>query len=377
MTDIIPDEWEKVSVDLSDRRYDIVIGEGVLGRCGTLISSHLKRAKTWIVTDLNVAEHHLQTVTSSLDEAGVASATLRLPAGEATKSFTHLEHLLDELIVHGVERSDTIVALGGGVIGDLTGFAAAILRRGVRFIQIPTTLLAQVDSSVGGKTGINVHHGKNLIGAFHQPQAVLIDIDTIATLPKRERCAGYAEIVKYGLINRPDFFAWLETEGAHILNAAPSPTRRAIAESCRTKAEIVARDERESGERALLNLGHTFGHALEALGGYDGRILHGEAVALGMVMAAEYSAHLGLCGTEISERIQSHFESVGMRTNVSTFGLRPTAEAMMTHMAQDKKVEQGALSLILMRGVGASFVAHGVDPAPLADYLNLWAARAH
>ncbi len=350
-----------VSVNLGQRTYDIHIGENLLQEAGRYIAPLLSRPFAAIVTDENVARHHLKTLEASLAAAGIASAAIILPAGEKTKSFTALADLCEQLLAAGVERQDKVIAFGGGVIGDLAGFAAAILRRGIEFIQVPTTLLAQVDSSVGGKTGINSPHGKNLIGAFHQPALVLADLAALSTLPAREFRAGYAEVAKYGLINDAKFFGWLEKNAEKIFAGGPERAK-AVATSCKAKAAIVARDERESGERALLNLGHTFGHALEAATGYSDRLLHGEGVALGMALAFKLSAKLKYCKQADVDRAIKHLASVGLPVKLSQIpGALPGADGLLSLMAQDKKVQRGKLIFILAKGIGKAFVAKNVD----------------
>lgn len=359
-----------VSVDLGERSYDIVIGADLLARTGELIRPVLARPRTVIVTDETVAALHLDTVEQSCRDAGIESAALVLPPGEGTKCFAELERLLDGLIERKVGRDDIILALGGGVIGDLAGFAASILRRGVDFIQAPTTLLSQVDSSVGGKTAINVPQGKNLIGAFHQPKLVLADVAALDTLPRREVLAGYAEVVKYGLLGDRDFFEWLEINGKAVIDGDREARAEAVERSCAAKARIVAADEREGGVRALLNLGHTFGHALEAEGGYDGSILHGEAVAIGMIQAFELSARLGLCPGQDAGRVRRHFETVGLPVAPADRGLDGApAERLLDHMAQDKKVRDGRLTFIMVRGIGDAFVTRDIAAPDVLDYL--------
>jgi 3-dehydroquinate synthase len=369
MTDTVED-IERVSVGLGERAYDILIGPGLLAGVGEAAAKLGARA-VGVVTDETVAELHLPAVERSLAEAGLAFETVRVPAGEASKSFDMLARIVDGLLAAKIERGDLVLALGGGVVGDLAGFAAAILRRGVRVLQAPTSLLAQVDSSVGGKTGINSPRGKNLIGAFHQPSLVLADTATLDTLPERELRAGYAEVAKYGLIDDDAFFAWLEANPRAAFEAGPDRIR-AIATSCRAKAAVVARDERETGDRALLNLGHTFGHALEAEVAYDGaRLIHGEGVAIGMAMAFRFSAALGLCPEEDAARVERHLAAVGLPTRVSAIpGPIGGAEALFAHMQQDKKVSRGRLTFILARGIGKSFVARDVDPAQALDFLK-------
>ena len=327
----------EVNVSLGERSYDITISDGLLAHAGRTIAPLLARPVTAIVTDENVARHHLKTLTGSLDQAGVRYTSIILPAGEQTKSYARLAQVCDDIIAAGMERNDHIIAFGGGVVGDLAGFAAAIVRRGIGFIQIPTSLLAQVDSSVGGKTGINSSHGKNLVGAFHQPVAVLADINVLNTLPARELAAGYAEVAKYGLLGDAEFFGWLEDNAARIFAGDPQARIHAIRTSCQAKAAIVARDERESGDRALLNLGHTFGHALESATGYSDKLLHGEGVAIGMAQAFRFSEQLGICRPWAAARMEKHLRSVGLPTDVS--GIRsylPGAGDLVDIMRQDK-----------------------------------------
>ncbi len=355
---------EHLTVDLGSRSYPILIGDGLLAGIGTHVAPLLKRPRTMIVTDEHVAPHYLAAVEASLDAAGVAHSALVLPAGEGTKSWYGLARLTEWLIGEGVERSDHVIALGGGVIGDLVGFACSIVKRGCAFVQVPTTLLAQVDSSVGGKTAINVPAGKNLIGAFHQPVLVLIDPTTLETLPRRELGAGYAEVVKYGLIDDAAFFAWCEANGAALLAGDSEARHKAIAHSVAAKARIVAADERETQDvRALLNLGHSFGHALEAETGYSDRLLHGEAVAAGMVLAHEFSAANGLCPPGDAARVRDHLASVDLPHSLASAGINTGGTALAAHMAHDKKVRAGKLPLILTRGIGQSFVteAYGLD----------------
>ncbi len=323
-----------------------------------------------IVTDANVAKLHLDKLGASLFAEGLTPAPIVLPPGEGTKSFANLEKLTADLLKSGVDRSGLIVALGGGVIGDLTGFAAGILKRGIAFAQIPTTLLAQVDSSVGGKTAINTAEGKNLVGLFHQPRIVLADTDVLRTLPKRELLAGYAEVAKYGALGDRKFFEWLEAHGARALAGENNAIVGAVAHSCRMKAEIVARDERETGDRALLNLGHTFGHALEAATGYSDRLLHGEGVAIGMVLAFRLSVKLGLCAGQDSERFTRHLKAVGLPTAIADIpGLRASAETLLEHMGHDKKVKDGKLTFVLLRGIGQAFTTSDVPLAAVTELL--------
>lgn len=361
----------RIDINLGDRSYPILIGEGLLDQAGEHLKPLLPRGRTVIVTDENVADLHLERLMIACQAAGIEAEPIVLPAGEQTKSFPHLEWLTEQLLELGIERKDAIVALGGGVMGDLVGFAAAILRRGCPFVQIPTTLLSQVDSSVGGKTGINTPQGKNLVGAFHQPKLVLIDTEVLDSLPDRELLAGYAEVVKYGLIDDPDFFAWLEENVEDVLSGDPAKRAHAIAVSCRAKARVVEQDEFETkGLRALLNLGHTFGHALEAEKGYSGELLHGEAVALGMVLAFELSVELGLCPADDLERVRRHLSSVGLPTTLAKVGLEGQGAKLVAHMAQDKKMEAGRLTFILARGIGQSFLARDVDMAQVEALLN-------
>lgn len=352
---------ETVHVNLPGRAYEVRIGPGLIARAGTEIAPLLSRPKVAILTDETVAALHLAPLQEALAAEGIASEALALPAGEATKSWGPLEQSVSWLLDQHVERGDIIVALGGGVIGDLAGFAAAILRRGVRFVQIPTSLLAQVDSSVGGKTGINAAQGKNLIGAFHQPSLVLADTDALATLTPRDFLAGYGEVVKYGLLGDAAFFEWLETKGPALAAGDLAARVEAVRWSVQMKADIVSRDETEQGDRALLNLGHTFGHALEAATGYSDRLLHGEGVAVGCALAFELSARMGLCAQEDPSRVRAHLKAMGMKTDMADIpGDLPDADALMALMGQDKKVVQGQLRFILARGIGAAFITSDV-----------------
>ena len=347
---------DKMSVDLDKRSYEILIGRGLIAEAGKLMLPLLKQKRVVAVTDGNVARHHLEGLERSVRAAGIAIDSIVLEAGEQTKSFAGLENLLNQLLELGIERRTTLVALGGGVIGDLTGFAAAVALRGIDFIQIPTTLLAQVDSSVGGKTGIDTPQGKNLVGAFYQPRLVLADTAALDTLPRRQMLAGYAEVAKYGLINDPAFFTWLESNGVDVIERADASLRHAVLESCRNKARVVAADEREQDARALLNLGHTFGHALEAECGYSDELLHGEAVAIGMVMAFDLSARLGLCSLEDAARVQRHLASLGLPTAPSWIdGREWSAERLIRHMGRDKKVQDGRIAFVLAKGIGQAF----------------------
>jgi 3-dehydroquinate synthase len=324
-----------------------------------------------IVTDRTVAQHHLEPLRRSFAAAGIANEAIALEPGESTKEFGGFESLVNAILDFTPERKSTLIALGGGVVGDITGFAASVILRGIDFIQIPTTLLAQVDSSVGGKTGINTRHGKNLIGSFYQPRLVLADTAALDTLPKRELLAGYAEIVKYGLLGDRDFFAWLEANGRPLLDGDPDARRRAVVASCEAKAEIVAGDERETGRRALLNLGHTFGHALEAETGFGARLLHGEAVAIGTIMAFDLSVRLGLCPAEDAARVRRHFVATGLPTGLDAVaGQGWSAESLIAHMHQDKKVAGGRIAFILVRGIGDAFIAHDIALSDVAALLE-------
>jgi 3-dehydroquinate synthase len=365
-------ERPSVSVDLAGRSYKIIIGRGFLQEAGQRLRALFPGARALIVTDQTVAALHLAALEAALVEAGIGATSFVLPAGESTKSFTALEQVCDAAIAARLERGDVIIALGGGVIGDLAGFAAAIVRRGMRFVQVPTSLLAQVDSSVGGKTAINARLGKNLIGAFHQPALVLADTALLDTLPEREFKAGYAETVKYGLLGDAAFFEWLEAGAWRKIFAGGPEREEAVRISCAAKAAIVARDETEQGDRALLNLGHTFGHALEAAVGYDGkRLVHGEAIAIGMRLAFDFSQELGLCPGQDSLRVRRHFESVGMLTELSQVpGGVGHADALMAAMRQDKKVTRGALTFILVKGIGQSFIAKDVDAEIVTRFLD-------
>jgi 3-dehydroquinate synthase len=358
-----------VRVVLGERSYDIVIGRGQLASLGQKISALRPGARAAIVSDETVARHHLAATEAALAAGGIGSTCVTVPPGESSKSFPVLERVCEALIAERIERADLVVALGGGVIGDLAGLAAALLRRGIEYVQVPTTLLAQVDSAVGGKTAIDSSQGKNLIGAFHQPVLVVADTGLLDTLPARQFRAGYAEVAKYGLIGDAAFFAWLETNWREVFAGGPA-REHAIAVSCRMKAAIVGRDERETGERALLNLGHTFGHALEAAAGFSDRLLHGEAISLGMALAFAFSARRGLLPAAEAERVERHLAAVGLPTHVSAVaGGMPGADRLMELIAQDKKVNRGTLTFILARGVGASFIARGVDAAEVHAFL--------
>ncbi len=365
-----------VEVALGARSYDIVIGRGVIDSLGARIAALRPGAKAFIVTDDNVARYVLANAEAALVKAGVAAHRAIVPAGEASKSFAVFEQVCEAIVASRMERGDLIIALGGGVVGDLAGFAAAAVRRGLDYVQVPTTLLAQVDSSVGGKTAIDSAHGKNLIGAFHQPILVLADTALLDTLPDREFRAGYAEVAKYGLLGDADFFAWLEANWRDIFSgghASGSVAReQAVAVCCRAKAAIVARDERETGDRALLNLGHTFGHALEAACGFSDRLLHGEAIAIGMALAFEFSARRqGLVSKAAAARAIRHLAEVGLPTRIGDIpGERPTVDQLLALIAQDKKVKRGMLTFILVRGIGAAFVEAGVAEREVRAFLS-------
>jgi 3-dehydroquinate synthase len=359
------DDTAVVRVDLGNRAYDIHVGAGLLPRAGALIRPLLKQPRVFIVTDSNVAPLYLAPFTKVLENAGIRSDHIVVPAGEGSKDIDSLATVLNAMLAAKCERSTMIVALGGGVIGDLTGFAASILLRGVDFIQVPTTLLAQVDSSVGGKTGINMPSGKNLVGTFHQPRLVLADTDVLKSLPRRELLAGYAEVAKYGLIDDLPFWEWLEANGAETVAgsaAAPALLRQCVVTSCNAKARIVAADERESGVRALLNLGHTFGHAFETETGYGDALLHGESVALGMVMAFDLSARLGLAPAADAARVRTHLQRIGLPVKPPRTGVHGaiTVPRLIEHMGQDKKVKDGAITFILARGIGKAFITADV-----------------
>jgi 3-dehydroquinate synthase len=360
-----------ISVAIAGAPYDVRIEAGLLRSAGTHCRPFLRGNRAVVVTDANVAARWRAPVEASLADAGIASEWLELPAGESTKSWHFLAQTVDWLLAREIERKDNVIALGGGVIGDLTGFAAAVVKRGCGFIQLPTTLLAQVDSSVGGKTAINTVQGKNLVGAFHQPSLVLADPLALDTLPERELRAGYAEVIKYGLIDDPVFFAWCEAHGAQLLAGDAVAREHAIAVSVAAKARIVAADEKETaGMRALLNLGHTFGHALEAETGFSDRLIHGEAVALGMVLAARFSAHQGLMEGQDAERVAAHVAAVGLPANLHAIELACDGETLVSHMLHDKKMEAGRLPFLLMRGIGKSFLAKNVDLDEVARFLN-------
>lgn len=362
---------ESVRVDLGTRGYDIRVGLGVLARAGHDLAPLLARRRVAVVTDETVAGLHLPTLADALDEAGIAHQAVVLPPGEAAKSFARFEWLAERLLDAGVERGSTLLALGGGVVGDLAGFAASVVLRGIDYVQLPTTFLAQVDSSVGGKTGINTRHGKNLVGSFHQPRLVLADIGVLETLPRRQLLAGYAEVVKYGLIRDPALFAWLEAHGADLVAGDAALRRHAVIAACRAKAALVAADEREAGARRLLNLGHTFGHALEAETEFGDELLHGEAVAIGMVMALALSARLGLCPPADADRVRRHLAAVGLPTGLGSLSDRAwDAGRLVAHMARDKKVRDGKVAFVLTRGIGRAFVSDSVAQERLLEVLE-------
>lgn len=362
-------EPAQLRVALGERSYDIVVGERILGKSGSYILPLLKGKRVLIVCDETVARLYLHRLTNALEEAQIRSRAILVKPGEGSKSIAVFGELMESLLAEKPDRKTMLIALGGGVIGDLTGFAASVLLRGVDFIQIPTTLLSQVDSSVGGKTGINSQWGKNLIGTFHQPRLVLADVATLSTLPKRELLSGYAEVVKYGLINDEPFFSWLEDKGAALLSGDAGLMGEAILRSCAAKAAIVGEDEKESGVRALLNLGHTFGHALEAETGFGDALLHGEAVAIGMVMACKLSVVMGLCPQSDMDRVVAHYKAVGLPFCPKSVRADWNVDALMEHFTRDKKAEGGKLTFILLRGIGKAFITQEVDVACLREVL--------
>jgi 3-dehydroquinate synthase len=365
------DDIDTLRVDLGLRGYDIVIGEDLLAAAGNHIRALAAQTRIAVVTDENVAQHWLPTLENALTQAGITHDSIVLPAGEHTKDLAHLEDLTNRLLDARIERATTLIALGGGVVGDITGFAAAIMLRGLDFIQIPTTLLAQVDSSVGGKTGVNTRHGKNLLGAFHQPRLVLADVGTLETLDQRHFLAGYAETVKYALLGDPQFFSWLETKGADLCAGDREARRHAVLTSCSAKAAIVAEDERESGRRQLLNLGHTFGHALEAQTGFTDAVLHGEAVAIGMVLAFDLSVRLGLCPPDDAERARQHLAERGLPVTLNDLaGPEWTGDALFTHMLHDKKARDGQPTFVLVRGIGQAFTTSEVEAETVRTLLD-------
>ena len=370
MTAPLRNDPATVEVALDDRSYDIVIGRGLIASLGARVAALRSGAKAAIVTDENVARHHLTAAETALSGAGVPASRVIVTVGEGSKSFRGFEQVCEAIIAARIERGDLVIALGGGVIGDLAGFAASAVRRGIDYVQVPTSLLAQVDSSVGGKTAINSTHGKNLIGAFYQPILVVADTATLDTLPVREFRAGYAEVAKYGLLGDAAFFSWLEANWRDVFKGGPA-REHAIAVSCRAKAAIVGRDERETGDRALLNLGHTFGHALEAACGFSDRLLHGEAVAAGTALAFGFSARLGLIAAAEAERAVRHLAEVGLPTRPQDIpGGLPSVDRLMDLIAQDKKVKRGRLTFILVRGIGVAFVEVGVDQQDVRAFLS-------
>jgi 3-dehydroquinate synthase len=360
----------EVRVELGERAYDVVIGSGLLADAGALIQARCPTKRAILISDATVAKLHGPAVLRSLAAAGLGNQSLVLPTGEASKNFSELASLLERLLDLEPDRGTVLIALGGGVIGDLVGLAASLLLRGVRFVQIPTTLLAQVDSSVGGKTGVNTRHGKNLIGSFYQPSLVLADIDCLESLPRRELLAGYAEVAKYGLIDDPEFFAWLEAQAPPLIRGDAGLRVRAVEQSVAAKARIVASDERETGARALLNLGHTFAHALEAETGFGTRLLHGEAVAIGMVLAFGLSARIGLCPAGDAERVRAHLAAVGLPVSPRVGGGAISPQALLDRMRQDKKTRDGKLVFILARGIGQAFIARDIAPSAVLDALE-------
>ncbi|WP_372784082.1 3-dehydroquinate synthase [Phenylobacterium sp.] len=360
-----------ISVGLGERAYEVRVGHGLIDRAGEAMAPLLKRRRTAVVSDETVWALHGARLTAALERAGIAVSPVIVAPGEETKSFAGLAEVTDRLLALELDRGDLITAFGGGVVGDLAGFAAAIYKRGIGFVQIPTTLLAQVDSSVGGKTAIDTPRGKNLVGAFHQPRLVLADLDVLATLPDREMRAGYAEVVKYGLLGDFGFFAWLEAHAAAVLSRDPQALAEAVARSIAMKAEIVAEDETEQGRRALLNLGHTFGHALEAETGYGGSLLHGEAVAAGQALAFRFSAAQGFCTTQDAQRAAAAIAGAGLPVRLDEVPGHPFgAERLVRHMAQDKKAQDGKLTFILARGLGDAFVANDVDAGAITTFLR-------
>ena len=367
----------RIQVALGARSYAVSIAPGLIGRIGDALAPYARGGRVLLVSDEQVWAALGGALEAGLAAAGLSAQPFLVPAGEASKSWEMLGVLIDRLLAHGIERGDHLVAFGGGVVGDLAGFAAAIVKRGCGFVQIPTTLLAQVDSSVGGKTGINVEAGKNLVGAFHQPAAVFIDPEVLATLPVRELRAGYAEVVKYGLIGDADLFAWCETNGAALIGGNVAARSHAIAASVGAKAAIVAEDERETGDRrALLNLGHTFGHALEAETGFGEKLLHGEAVAVGMALAFRFSAQRGLCPAADASRVAAHLRAAGLPASLADAGIAAGGPALVAHMMHDKKARGGRIPFILARGIGQAFVDWTVAPEEVAAFLDAPAAAA-
>ncbi len=360
----------RVRVPLGERSYDIVIGGGLLEMSGEILRNVLREPRCIVITDEHVAAHHVQPLQAVLTASEIEYDVIVLPTGEQTKSFTQLESLLNELLNHRPERSTTVIAVGGGVVGDIAGVAASLLLRGVDFVQVPTTLLAQVDSSVGGKTGINTEQGKNLVGSFYQPRLVLADVATLETLPRRELLAGYAEVVKYGLIDDANFFTWLEGNGEALIAGDRDRRVHAVETGCAAKARIVGADERESDQRALLNLGHTFAHAFESAAGYDGSLLHGEAVAIGCCLAFDLSGRLGLSPAQDAARVRNHYAAVGLPTRLPATARLWSSQALLDSMTRDKKARAGRPVFILARGIGQAFVASDVPRDPVAQLLD-------
>lgn len=360
---VVVNEHNKLTIDLKENSYDIIIEHGLLSNLGTLISQKFVKPKTFIVTDDNISVHWLEQTLESLSAQGISPKVLEVPAGENTKSFINLEKIIDQLLESKVDRGSLLIALGGGVIGDLAGFAGAVTLRGIKVVQVPTTLLSQVDSSVGGKTGINVRQGKNLVGSFYQPSLVAIDTQVLKTLPPRQLFAGYAEVVKYGLIKDCSFFDWLELNGKKVLEGDKLAQQFAIFTSCRIKAEIVEADEKEQDLRAILNFGHTFGHALEAEAGYDGNLLHGEAVSIGMVMAIELSKNLGHLSGQDAGRAVEYIRSIGLPTNINSIEGSNSwhPDGLIQHMQHDKKVSNGQLRFVLIKGIGEAYLTADVE----------------
>ncbi|MCW8914707.1 MAG: 3-dehydroquinate synthase [Magnetovibrio sp.] len=364
---------ETLRVELGERGYDIVVGANLIDTAATWIAPVLARPRVVVITDENVAPHYLAPLTDSLEGAGIQCDAITLPAGEQTKSFSQFQALCESILEKRVERSTTLIALGGGVIGDLVGYTAASVLRGMPFIQVPTTLLSQVDSSVGGKTGINTIHGKNLVGAFYQPKLVLADTAALNTLDKRQLLAGYSEVVKYGLIDDLEFFEWLEVNAQDLIDGNMDKRRHAVLTSCAAKARVVAEDEREGGRRALLNLGHTFGHALEAETGYGDTLLHGEAVSIGTAMAFDISTRLGLCPGQDTNRVAAHFSTINLPSDLAPLPTENwTADKLLDHMSRDKKVEDGKLTFILARGIGQSFITRDINKDDVRSLLDDW-----
>ena len=361
---------QSVTVDLDDRSYDILIDEGLIENAGPILSPHLSSGRAAIISDETVWGLYGKMFEASLKGSGIDCVSIIRPSGEAQKSFESLQKVLSSLLDAGLDRKDTVIALGGGVIGDLAGFVASIYKRGCQFIQVPTTLLAQVDSSVGGKTAINVPQGKNLVGAFYQPRLVMADMSVLKSLPDREVKAGYAEVLKYGLLGDKVFFNWLEENGRDVLSLNPRALAKAVAQSCKAKARIVEMDEKEQGARALLNLGHTFGHALEAEAGYDGDLLHGEAVSAGMEMAFEFSVNAGLCDPSQSQLLNKHLKRLNMPVIRDMKRLTGHPDHLLKHMRQDKKNDGDGIALILAREIGEAFIQRATSEASIMSYLE-------